>query len=170
MYLLLDTTFVLNFSCLFESIFEIFKMHLKQVSWVFNICHLTFEYKILIVWVLILHVLNYLSKTESSFQTFRRSLSDWFGTRCKCKGSIYLDNSKSATTLQWKLHLTLVFYCKICTFRIILFYIVSYQRMNKPRMHANIIGISSFQNGLNYSFNSTSLYFKSKLVESSHEK
>ena len=120
-YLLLDTTFVLNFSCLFELIFEIFKMHLKQVSWVFNICHLTFEYKIVIVWVLILHILNYLSKTESSFQMFRRSLRDWFGPRCKCKGSIYLDNSKSATTLQWKLRLTLVFSCKFCTFRIILF-------------------------------------------------
>ena len=36
-------------------------------------------------------------------------------------------------------------------------------------MHTNIIGISSFQNGLNDPFSSTGFCFKSKIVEGSHE-
>ena len=41
--------------------------------------------------------------------------------------------------------------------------------MNKPHTHANIIGISSFQNGLNHTFSLTCFYFKSKILEGSHE-
>ena len=38
---------------------------------------------------------------------------------------------------------------------------VFYPQMNKPNIHANFTGISSFQNGLNHPFSSTCLYFKS---------
>ena len=41
--------------------------------------------------------------------------------------------------------------------------------MNEPDMHTNIIDISSSQNGLNHPFSSTGFYFKSKIVEDSHE-
>ena len=36
-------------------------------------------------------------------------------------------------------------------------------------MRNNIIGISSFQNWLNDIFSSTGFYFKSKVIEDSHE-
>ena len=36
-------------------------------------------------------------------------------------------------------------------------------------MHSNIIGMPSFQNGLNHSFSSDSLCFMSKFVEGGHE-
>ena len=61
-------------------------MHLKQVSYGFKINHLTFGDKI--ERVLALHIWNYVPKTlktESSFQTFKRSLNYWFGPKCKCK-------------------------------------------------------------------------------------
>ena len=48
----------------------------------------------------------------------------------------------------------LVFYCKFCAFKIILFY----REMNKPNIHNSIIDISSFQNRLNNLFSSTGFY------------
>ena len=62
------------------------------------------------------------------------------------------------------------FCCKFCAFRSILFYILEllfftfYLRINKPNIHNNIIGISSFQNGLNDRFSSTGFLFKSKVI------
>ena len=41
--------------------------------------------------------------------------------------------------------------------------------MNKPNMHPNITGISSFRNGLNHHFSSNDFDFKSKIVEGSFE-
>ena len=65
------------------------------------------------------------------------------------------------------------FYCKYCAFRIILFTLhvfkFFYPRINKPNMHNNITGISSFQNGFNDLFSSTGFYFKSQVIEGSHE-
>ena len=55
--------------------------------------HLTFGD--ITVSVLALRSCNHLPKTlkdESSFQTFERSLSDWFGPKCNSKVSSYLDN------------------------------------------------------------------------------
>ena len=67
----------------------------------------------------------------------------------------------------------LVFSCKFCVFRIILFTLhifnFFYPRINKPNIHNNIIGISSFQNWLNNLFSSTSLYFMIKVIEGSHK-
>ena len=40
--------------------------------------------------------------------------------------------------------------------------------MNKPKMHSDT-GISSFQKGLNHTFSSTGFYFKSGIIEGSHE-
>ena len=40
--------------------------------------------------------------------------------------------------------------------------------MNKPNKQNNI-GISNFQTGLNDLFKSTGFYFKSKVIEGSHE-
>ena len=43
--------------------------------------------------VLCLHIQNQVYKTltaELTFQVFKRSLSDWFGSKCKCKISSYL--------------------------------------------------------------------------------
>ena len=61
--------------------------------------------------------------------------------------------------------ISLVFYCKFCTYRIILFTLhvlnIFYQGMNKPNIHNNIIaGISSFQSGPNDLFSSTGFYFE----------
>ena len=39
-----------------------------------------------------------------SFQTFQRSLSDWFGPKCKCKFSTYMDNN-TRVPLSSRLHL-----------------------------------------------------------------
>ena len=55
--------------------------------------HLTFGD--ITVSVLALRSCNHLPKTlkdESSFQTFERSLSDWFGPKCNSKVSSSLDN------------------------------------------------------------------------------
>ena len=42
--------------------------------------------------------------------------------------------------------------------------------MNKPNVHNNIIvGISSFQKGLNDFFSLTDFYFKSKVIEGSQK-
>ena len=49
------------------------------------------------------------------------------------------------------------------------FFFFFYPRINKPHIHNNIIGIPSFQNGLNDSFSSTSFYFKSKVIEGSYK-
>ena len=52
---------------------------------------------------LCLHIWKQVLKTlkaELSFQVFKRSISDWFGPKCKCKGSSYLNNySYNTTTL-----------------------------------------------------------------------
>ena len=39
---------------------------------------------------------------------------------------------------------------------------------NKPSIHNNIIGFSSFQNGLNNLLSSTGFYFKGKVIEGRH--
>ena len=53
----------------------------------------------------------------------------------------------------------LVFYCKFCAFKIILFTLhifnFFYLEINKPDMHNNIIDISSSQYGFNNFLNST---------------
>ena len=60
-----------------------------------HLYHLTFGDKI--VRVLDFHIRNYLTDTleaKWSLQTFKRPLSDWFGPKCKCKVSSYMDNTK----------------------------------------------------------------------------
>ena len=44
-----------------------------------------------------------------------------------------------------------------------------YLRINKPNIHNNITGISSFQTGFNELFSSTGFCFKSKVTEASHK-
>ena len=70
--------------------------------------------------------------------------------------------------------IVLVFYCKLCAFRIHfwhhIFLFCFYLRINRPNIQNNIIVISSFQTGLNDLFSSTSFYFKSKVIEGSHKK
>ena len=70
--------------------------------------------------------------------------------------------------------IVLVFYCKLCAFRIDIFTLVIliffYLRINKRNTQNNIIVISSFQTGLNDLFTSTSFCFKSKVMEGSHKK
>ena len=67
----------------------------------------------------------------------------------------------------------LVFYCKFCAFKIILFYTAYfwffYPEINKLNIYNNIVNIPSFQNVLNDLFNSTGFYLKSKVVEGSHK-
>ena len=67
----------------------------------------------------------------------------------------------------------LVFYCKFCAFKItvswIAYFYFFYPQISKPNIHNNIINISSFQNGLNELFSSTSFYLKSKVIEGSHK-
>ena len=106
----------------------------KHVSWSFNIYHLTFVDEI--VRLLILHIWNHLPKTlkaESSFQTFKRSLSDWLGPKCQRKVSSYLDNypivllgSKPNLQVLVLICINLIFYCTFWTFRSILSYTVSF--------------------------------------------
>ena len=65
-----------------------------------------------------------------SFQVLKRSLSDWFGSKCKCKVSSYLIIIP-IILLHYKPNLRFdmsyfSFLCKFCTFRFILFYIVSF--------------------------------------------
>ena len=66
----------------------------------------------------------------------------------------------------------LVFYCKFCVFKIILFYVAHfwffYQEISKPNIHNKINDISSFQNGLNDLSSSTDFCLKSKVIEESH--
>ena len=71
---------------------SLYKYH-EQILWGFDIYYLTFEDKVALV--LVLHSMNQLLKTlkaKSSFQTLKKSLSDWFGPKCNCKVSSYLDN------------------------------------------------------------------------------
>ena len=108
-------------------------LHPLHVLQGFNIYHLTFRGKS--VRVLGRQIWNQLSKTLKailSFQIFKSSLNDWGldlnanaklaviwiikARECYYVGSLILD----------LICLILVFYCKFCTFRIILFYIVSY--------------------------------------------
>ena len=68
--------------------------------------------------------------------------------------------------------IVLVFYCKFCAFKIILFYTEYFQfflSRNKPNIHNKIIDISSFPNGLNNLFSSTGVYLKSKVIVGSHK-
>ena len=131
----------------------------KHVPWGFTICHLTCWDKRL--GVLGLHFWNQLPeslKYRLSFQTFKKLLSDWFGSQCKCKVSSYLDNwyfecYYVVDLISDFIGLILDFYCEFCPFRIILFTLylfkIFYPRMNKPNIHTNVIGISCFGNGLN---------------------
>ena len=69
--------------------------------------------------------------------------------------------------------ISLVFYCKFCAFRIILFTLhvlnIFYQGMNKPNIHNNIIaGISSFKVGLT-TFLAQLVSISSKVIEGSHK-
>ena len=70
--------------------------------------------------------------------------------------------------------IVLVFYCKLCAYRIDfwhhIFLFCFYLRINKPNIQNNIFVISSFQTGLNELFSSTGFYFESKVIEGSHEK
>ena len=50
-----------------------------------------------------------------------RSVSGWFGPKCKCKINSYL-NDYFCSTIHL-ICLILLFYCKLCTFRFILFLI-----------------------------------------------
>ena len=85
--------FFSSYDYLFEMI-----LHDKDVSWGFDIYHLTFGDKNLRV--LCLHIWNQVLKTitaKLTFQVFKRSLSDWFGPKCKCKISRYLNNSDNCS-------------------------------------------------------------------------
>ena len=44
-----------------------------------------------------------------------------------------------------------------------------YSRMNKPNIHTDIIGISSFRDVLTHPLSAIGFYFKSKIVEGSHK-
>ena len=55
----------------------------------------------------------------------------------------------------------LVFYC--------IFLIFFYLRINKPNINNTIIGISSFETGINDLFSLTGFYFKSKVIQGSHK-
>ena len=48
-------------------------------------------------------------------------------------------------------------------------FLLFYPRMNKPCIHTSIVDISSFQIRLNHTFKLTGAYFKSKIMEGSHE-
>ena len=62
--------------------------------------------------------------------------------------------------------IVLVFYYKFYAFRTIIFDIAIFLTswINKLNIHNTIIGISSFQNGLNNLFSSAGFYFKSKVA------
>ena len=86
-----------------------------------------------------------------------------------------MDNTKvllrSRLNIGFKLN---CFYCKFCAFRIDFFtshiFNFFYLRINKPNMQNKIIVISSFQTGFSDLFSSTGFYFKSKVIEGSHNR
>ena len=84
----------------YRYLFEVI-LHVKDISGGLDVYHLTFGYKSLRV--LSLHISNQVLKAPTAvlpFQVFKRSLSDWFGPKCKCKFNNYLNNySYSTTTL-----------------------------------------------------------------------
>ena len=72
--------------------------HFKHVSWGINIYHLEFGDER--VRVLGFHIWNHLletSRARSFFQTFKKSLKDWFGPKCKCRVSSYWHVQKFQT-------------------------------------------------------------------------
>ena len=111
------------------------------------------------------------------FPTFKRPLSDRFGSKYKYKVTSYVDNNRvlrrSTLNLGFNLNYCInVCYCKFYAFRIVVLYTAYfyffYSRVNKANKHNIIISISSFQIGFNDLFNSTGFYFKSKVIEGSH--
>ena len=97
-------------------------------------------------------------------------LSDSFGHKYKCKISSYMDNTKVCyyvvDLILDSIPIILVFYCKFCACRIIPFYckflIFFYLKISKPDIHNKIIGVSSFQTGLNAIFSSAVFILRSK--------
>ena len=107
------------------------------------------------------------------FQTLKKkSLSDWVGPKCKVNS--YIDKTRlllcSKPNLEFSLNyfsfLLEIFCISNYTFlqRMFFFFFFFYSRMNKPNMHNNIIGISSYQNGFNHPFSSPSFCIKSKII------
>ena len=86
--------FFSSYGYLFEMI-----LHVKDVSWGYDIYRLTFDDKSLRV--LCVHIWNQVLKTlttELSFKAFKRSLSDLLEPKCKCKITSYLNNYSYKTT------------------------------------------------------------------------
>ena len=91
MYFFLDATFFASYGCLFKII-----LRFKYVPLAFDIYHLIFGHKSLRV--IYLHIWNQVLKAlkaELSSQVFKRSISDWFGPKCNCKVSSYLNELKN---------------------------------------------------------------------------
>ena len=123
-----------------------FRCMINRFDEVLKIYNLTFE-------VLVLHIWNYSPETQ-----------------------FYWPLSKSATAVNLILDLV----CLILIFFIVNFlhlvlffftlylFLSFYPGLNKPQMHANIIGIFNSQNGLNHPSSSTFFYFQNIIVESIH--
>ena len=113
-------------------------------------------------------------EVNCSLETFKRPISDWFLPKHKCKVSSYVFNTgvllRSRPNGGFSLNYFSFLLQILCieqnySFSHSMFQKNFYLRMSKPTIHNNIIGISSFQNGINNFFSSTSFYFKSKLGE-----
>ena len=103
-------------------------------------------------------------EAEWFFQTFKMPLSDSFRLKYKCKVHSYMDDTKVLLRSRLNLGFSLNYFSFL--FHIFNFF---YLRINKPNIHNNIIGISSFETGINDLFSLTGFYFKSKVIEGSHK-
>ena len=105
-------------------------LHLKYVSWRFNIYNLSFGDKSVRIYLRIWNQLPETLKTKWFFQIFKRSVSDWFEFKFNFKF----------------VHLELLFFTMYLFKKF-------YSIMNKPNIlniHTNIIGIPIFWNGLDW--------------------
>ena len=118
--------------------------------------------------VLCLHIWNQVYKTLTTFQVFKSSLSDWFGSKCKCKTSSYLILLHCKPNLRFNLSY-LSFIVNFVHLDFFLFFFtlylfsVFYPIMSKPK-----IDIYFFQNGLKYRFSSAGFYYGIKFIEGSY--
>ena len=126
------------------------------------------------------HIWNQLPDTLEAkwyFQTFKRPPSDWFGPKHRGKVSSCMNTNKVLLRSRLNLGFNLNHFCflqyTLCiqnySFLHCMFLFLLYHRINKPNIHNNVIGISSFQNGLQNLFSSTGFCFKSKVIEGSHK-
>ena len=80
-----------------------------------------------------------------------------------------LFSSHSETNMGFDMSCCSFFIVNFADLKLFFFTLFFLSKNEKVIMHTNIIGISSFQNGLNDPFSSTGFCFKSKNVEGSHE-